>query len=109
MGRAEVAVRSGRAEMTKMSIDIDQDLLTAAAEILGTKTKKETVNAALREVAAQQRRVEAFDELTEMVTSGALDPSALEDAWRPRTTSRMRAPSSESTKTPGPQPTGRSQ
>jgi len=36
----------------KTPIEIDQDALDLAAEVLGTTTKKDTVNAALREVAA---------------------------------------------------------
>jgi Arc/MetJ family transcription regulator len=34
--------------MAKTSIAIDEEALAAAAEVLGTKTKKNTVNAALR-------------------------------------------------------------
>jgi Arc/MetJ family transcription regulator len=44
--------------MAKTLVDIDDDLLTQAQQILGTTTKKDTVNGALREVvrrrAAQQ-------------------------------------------------------
>jgi Arc/MetJ family transcription regulator len=36
--------------MVKTPIEIDQDALAIAAEVLGTTTKKDTVNAALREV-----------------------------------------------------------
>jgi Arc/MetJ family transcription regulator len=36
--------------MVKTPIEIDQDALALAAEVLGTKTKNDTVNAALREV-----------------------------------------------------------
>lgn len=36
--------------MVKTPVEIDQDALALAAEVLGTKTKKDTVNAALREV-----------------------------------------------------------
>jgi Arc/MetJ family transcription regulator len=34
----------------KTPIEIDQEALAVAAEVLGTTTKKDTVNAALREV-----------------------------------------------------------
>ena len=40
--------------MIKTPIEIDQEALETAAEVLGTKTKKDTVNAALKEVG--QRR-----------------------------------------------------
>ena len=36
--------------MVKTPVEIDQDALALAAEVLGTRTKKDTVNAALREV-----------------------------------------------------------
>jgi len=36
--------------MTKTIIDVDNDLLLKAQQILGTETKKDTVNSALREV-----------------------------------------------------------
>jgi Arc/MetJ family transcription regulator len=39
----------------KIPIEIDQEALADAAEVLGTTTTKDTVNAALREVG--QRRV----------------------------------------------------
>jgi Arc/MetJ family transcription regulator len=38
------------AEAAATLIEIDQDALETAAEVLGTKTKKDTVNAALKEV-----------------------------------------------------------
>jgi Arc/MetJ family transcription regulator len=68
--------------MSRTLVDVDPDLLTAAGEVLGTRTKKDTVTAALRAAvaAAAQRR-----EL-EMIQSGAwADPDALDaarhDAW----------------------------
>ncbi|NKY86469.1 type II toxin-antitoxin system VapB family antitoxin [Nocardia veterana] len=39
-------------------IDLDDEALTLAAKELGTTTKKDTVNAALRFVAERRRRVE---------------------------------------------------
>jgi Arc/MetJ family transcription regulator len=36
--------------VTKVLIDIDDDVLAEASVLLGTKTKKDTVNTALREV-----------------------------------------------------------
>src|SRR4051794_2802777 len=40
------------AAMTKKLIDIDLDALAEATALLGTKTQKDTINTALREVAA---------------------------------------------------------
>jgi hypothetical protein len=39
----------------KTPIEIDQEALAVAAEVLGTTTKKDTVNAALREVGQKPR------------------------------------------------------
>ena len=43
--------------MVKTPIEIDEDALATAAEVLGTKTKKDTVNAALREVGQRLERL----------------------------------------------------
>ncbi len=42
-------------------IDIDEDALTEAMRLSGAKTKKETVNLALREFTARHRRVAALE------------------------------------------------
>ncbi len=44
--------------MAKTLIDIDDELLAQARQILGTGTKKETVNTALREVVRRWAAVE---------------------------------------------------
>lgn len=47
--------------MPVTQIDIDDDALAEAMRLSGAKTKKETVNTALREYAARHRRVEALE------------------------------------------------
>ncbi len=47
--------------MTLTQIDIDQDALDEAMRLSGARTKKETVNLALREFAARHRRVAALE------------------------------------------------
>ena len=47
--------------MTLTQIDIDDDALGEAMRLSGAKTKKETVNLALREFAARHRRVAALE------------------------------------------------
>jgi Arc/MetJ family transcription regulator len=42
-------------------IDIDEDALVEAMRLSGAKTKKETVNVALREFAARHRRIAALE------------------------------------------------
>jgi Arc/MetJ family transcription regulator len=46
--------------MSVTQIDIDDDALAEAMRLSGAKTKKETVNLALREFAARHHRVEAL-------------------------------------------------
>ncbi|KAB1102925.1 type II toxin-antitoxin system VapB family antitoxin [Micromonospora aurantiaca] len=47
--------------MSRTILDVDDDLLAEAAEILGTGTKKATVNAALQEVVNREKRREFAD------------------------------------------------
>lgn len=47
--------------MSLTQIDLDDDALAEAMRLAGTKTKKETVNLALREFAERHRRIEAFE------------------------------------------------
>jgi Arc/MetJ family transcription regulator len=47
----------------KTPIEIDQEALAVAAEVLGIKTKKDTVNAALREVGQRHVRLRAVARL----------------------------------------------
>lgn len=68
--------------MTKTLIDIDDELLAKAAAVLGTSTKKDTVNAALADVL----RVSAANQFLESARSGLyddlLDPEVMKGAWR---------------------------
>jgi len=59
--------------MVKTPIEIDQEALTLAAEVLGTKTKKDTVNAALREVGQRLLRLGALARLGDMADRGDFD------------------------------------
>ncbi|MEV0373447.1 type II toxin-antitoxin system VapB family antitoxin [Streptomyces sp. NPDC050636] len=59
--------------MTKMLIDIDDEALEQAAKVFGTKTKKDTVNTALREVTQQIKRARALERLGEMADRGDFD------------------------------------
>ncbi|MGH6656016.1 MAG: type II toxin-antitoxin system VapB family antitoxin [Actinocrinis sp.] len=59
--------------MTKILVDVDDTVLAEAMELLGTKTKKETINLALREITARRRRIKAFHELCELFDSGDND------------------------------------
>ncbi|MEC4014840.1 type II toxin-antitoxin system VapB family antitoxin [Streptomyces sp. H27-D2] len=67
--------------MAKTMIDIDEEALAFAAEVLGTKTKKDTVNAALTEIGARRRRERALAELLAMADDGVFD-KALEPGFK---------------------------
>ncbi|HEX5493100.1 MAG TPA: type II toxin-antitoxin system VapB family antitoxin [Mycobacteriales bacterium] len=69
--------------MTKILIDIDDDALTEASRLLGTTTKKDTVNAALRETTLRLRRAEALARLAELGESGAFDELLDKKSYRP--------------------------
>ncbi len=47
--------------MALTQIDIDDDALAEAMRLAGTKTKKDTVNLALRDFAARHRRIAALE------------------------------------------------
>jgi Arc/MetJ family transcription regulator len=59
--------------MAKTNIEIDREGLAAAAEVLGTTTTKDTVNAALREVGERLARLRALARLGEMADRGDFD------------------------------------
>jgi Arc/MetJ family transcription regulator len=67
--------------VAKTLIDLDEEALAFAAEALGTKTKKDTVNAALREIGARLRRERALEELIKMGQEGAFD-EMLQPDWK---------------------------
>lgn len=57
----------------KTPVEIDDEALAAAARVLGTTTKKDTVNAALREVSQRLVRLQALERLGEMADRGDFD------------------------------------
>jgi Arc/MetJ family transcription regulator len=69
--------------VAKTLIDLDEEALTLAAEVLGTRTKKDTVNAALREIGARIRRERALEEMIKMGEEGAYD-EMLQPDWKSR-------------------------
>ena len=65
--------------MARTVIDLDDELVASVAKELGTGTKKDTVNAALREVLANRRRAMALTRLREATTDGAFELALLQD------------------------------
>ena len=68
--------------MAKTLIDIDEQYLAAAQRELGTATKKDTVNAALREVAALAARRRDLQRLTSRGLPDLEDEEVMRAAWQ---------------------------
>ena len=64
--------------MAKTSIEVDRDIARQAAEILGTSSLRDTVDAALREIVRAQLRQELIRLFSE---PGRFDWEAAEHAW----------------------------
>lgn len=65
--------------MSRTVIDLDDQLVADVAKALGTSTKKETVNTALREVLENRRRALALTRLRAAAGEGAFDLDLFED------------------------------
>ena len=68
--------------MSTTQIELDQELLDKAADILGTKTKKATVNEALRRVVQAEARRRHLDELAAGALPDLSNPDIMQAAWR---------------------------
>jgi Arc/MetJ family transcription regulator len=71
--------------MSRTLIDVDDDALGRAAEILGTTTKVETVNRALAlvvERADRQAERDRFDDLLDLVGDRLAGIDVRAEAWR---------------------------
>lgn len=67
--------------MTKRLIDVDDDKLAAVRALLGTKSLKATVDAALDEVIALDQRRRALLAERGVDLSKLADPAARDAAW----------------------------
>jgi Arc/MetJ family transcription regulator len=68
--------------MTATQIDLDDQLLAQAAEILGTATKKATVNEALRQIVRRERQLQHLEKLASGGLPDLSDPEIMAGAWR---------------------------
>lgn len=64
--------------MTRMTVDVDDDLLEVARQWLGTKSKVDTINGALAEVA----RLSNLDVVLNGFHNVEMDYSGSQKAWR---------------------------
>lgn len=68
--------------MSRTVVDIDDDALAAAQRVLGTGTKRDTVNAALRRIAHEARVAVEFEWWATDPLPDLRDPDVMADAWR---------------------------
>jgi Arc/MetJ family transcription regulator len=68
--------------MTKTLIDVDEAQLAAAQKILKTETKKDTVNAALRQVTALAARRRDLQRLISGELADLTDHDVMRAAWQ---------------------------
>jgi Arc/MetJ family transcription regulator len=75
---------TGRMNMAKTLIDVDDELLDEATTALGTSTKKDTVNEALRKVVndSRARRAQALENLQRIAAEGGFNFDLLDDLDR---------------------------
>ena len=67
--------------MSKTLVDVDDDLLAEASTALGTATKKDTINEALRQAVevTRERRRQAREDFQRIADEGGLDFDRLAD------------------------------
>jgi Arc/MetJ family transcription regulator len=68
--------------MAKTLIDVNEEYLAAAQEVLHTKTKKDTINAALRAVAALAARRRDLQRLASGDLPDLADAEVMRAAWQ---------------------------
>jgi Arc/MetJ family transcription regulator len=72
-------ISAGGRAVSRTVIDLDDELVADVAKEFGTRTKKDTVNRALREVLENRRRALALTRLREAAADGAFDLEFLQD------------------------------
>jgi Arc/MetJ family transcription regulator len=73
---------SGRARCRRHLIDLDEEPPAQAAELLGTKTEKDTVNRALSEYVRFRLRMNFGERLASGGLPDLADPEIMARAWR---------------------------
>lgn len=68
--------------MAKTLVDVDDSLLDHAADLLNTRTKKDTINAALHEVVVRRSREDELAWWRSDPLPDLRDPEVMEQAWR---------------------------
>lgn len=67
--------------MARTMIDLDDDLVAAAREALGTGTKRDTVHAALKDVVRRHAAREYLDWMATDPLPDLRNPAVMDGAW----------------------------
>ncbi|MBW5483473.1 type II toxin-antitoxin system VapB family antitoxin [Streptomyces bambusae] len=73
--------------MSMTNVDLDDDVLAEAMRLMGTRTKKDTINGALLDYVQRIKRLQALEELGRRAAQGEFDDAikayeARKRAWR---------------------------
>lgn len=68
--------------MARTVVDVDEEALAAAARVLHTSTKKDTINVALREVGMREIRARMLDRFADDPEYWAREQAGRESAWQ---------------------------
>jgi Arc/MetJ family transcription regulator len=68
--------------MAKTLVDVDEEALAAAARVLATTTKKDTINGALREVGLREVRANMLARFADDPDYWAEEQANRDRAWR---------------------------
>lgn len=68
--------------MSRLSVEVDDEALEEARALLGTRTKKDTINTALLEVVRRRTRLAAFQRAKEKGSRGDFDQLLVKQNYR---------------------------
>lgn len=61
--------------MSMTNIDVDDKILAEAMRLMGTSTKKDTINGALADYVQRLKRLEALEKLSRRAALGEFEPT----------------------------------
>ncbi|MEV7597752.1 type II toxin-antitoxin system VapB family antitoxin [Kitasatospora sp. NPDC089797] len=61
--------------MSMTNVDIDDAILAEAMRLMGTTTKKDTINNALADYVSRLKRLEAMEKLSRRAAEGRFEPT----------------------------------
>ncbi|WP_043472194.1 type II toxin-antitoxin system VapB family antitoxin [Kitasatospora sp. MBT66] len=61
--------------MSMTNVDVDDAILAEGMQLMGTSTKRDTINGALADYVNRLKRIEALEKLSERAARGEFDPT----------------------------------